>query len=246
MGSGYRRRVPDPPLTTLHLFGVPARAVPVAVARMALDRRWLARTAGLRFSKLLGTGSGRTFTVRDADPLRWGLLAVWDDAAALAAFERGSPVSAAWRRIAGERWRADLRVLRVRGSWAGRQPFGTPAGRADHAGPVAAITRARLRPARTRRFWRAVPPVVADLAAAPGLRFTLGVGEAPVGLQGTFSVWESSAALAAFAYGGAAHRDVVRRTPAARWYTEELFARFAVLQATGTVDGGDPLHGLGP
>src|SRR3712207_7693200 len=57
--------------------------------------------SGLRFAKLLGTGSGRNFTVRDADPRRWALLAVWDDERAAAAFETGDVV-ARWRRIADE------------------------------------------------------------------------------------------------------------------------------------------------
>ncbi|MGH3928140.1 MAG: hypothetical protein ACRDTT_35640, partial [Pseudonocardiaceae bacterium] len=65
--------------------------------------------------------------------------------------------------------------------------------------------------------------------------------EAPIGLQGTFSVWASCADLTTFAYRGAAHRDVIRRTAEVGWYSEELFARFAVLRTTGTIDGGDPL-----
>ena len=84
-----------PPLVTLTLWGVgPAGVVP-AVARMALDRRHLHHTPGLRFAKLLGTGDGRTFTPRDADPLHWGLLAVWGDASAARAFEAG-PTHRAW------------------------------------------------------------------------------------------------------------------------------------------------------
>jgi hypothetical protein len=82
--------------------------------------------------------------------------------------------------------------------------------------------------------------VSADLRGRAGLRLAVGIGEAPVGLQGTFSVWESSRALRAFAYG-AAHAEVVRRTATEGWYAEELFARFAVLSAAGTVDGRDPL-----
>ena len=90
-------------------------------------------------------------------------------------------------------------------------------------------------------FWAAVPPVSADLHESPGLRLALGIGEAPVGLQGTFSVWDSSAALNDFAYARSPHQEVVERTAREGWYAEELFARFAVLSARGTVGGREPL-----
>jgi hypothetical protein len=86
-----------------------------------------------------------------------------------------------------------------------------------------------------------VPPVSADLHAAPGLRLALGIGEAPLGLQGTFSVWDSLSALNAFAYRRAPHAAVIERTQREGWYAEELFARFAVLSTAGTLDGADPL-----
>ena len=211
----------------------------MAVHRMDTDRPELRGTPGLRFAKLLGTGTGRTFTVRDADPRRWGLLAVWDDEAAAAAFE-GSPVVRRWQRLADEQWSAQLRPLAARGHWAGREPFGRPRP-ARWEGPVAAVTRARLVARKAVRFWSAVPPVSADLHESPGLRFALGIGEAPVGLQGTFSVWDSAAALNAFAYDRAPHAAVVRRTEEERWYAEELFARLALISAEGTVTGRDPL-----
>ncbi len=228
------------PLVTLHLWGVPPRAVPRAVLHMASDRRGLRRAPGLRFAKLLGTGSGRTFTVRDADPLRWGLLAVWDDEAAATAFEHG-PLPRAWRRFADEEWLARLEPLAARGRWSRREPFGRPEPRPWH-GPVAAVTRARLVLRRAATFWAAVPPVSADLHESPGLRLALGIGEAPVGLQGTFSVWDSPSDLNAFAYRRAPHAEVVERTRREGWYAEELFARFAVRSASGTVGGVDPLR----
>jgi hypothetical protein len=236
-----------PALVTLHLWRVPGRAVPAAVLRMGVDRRAVRGTAGVRFAKLLGTGDGGSFRVRDADPRRWGLLTSWADRAAAQAFER-SAVAGRWRRLAEETWRVELRPLSARGRWSGREPFGgrvaePAAGRGGGRweGPVAAVTRARLRPSRARAFWRAVPPVAADLRTQSGLRLAVGIGEAPVGLQGTFSLWESAAALRRFAYAGAAHSAVVARTVPERWYAEELFARFAVEASDGTVDGRDPL-----
>lgn len=103
------------------------------------------------------------------------------------------------------------------------------------------MTRARLVARRAVRFWRAVPPVSADLHRAPGLRLALGIGEAPIGLQGTFSVWDSASALTGFAYSRPAHAAVVRATASHGWYAEELFARFALLSSRGTLAGVDPV-----
>jgi hypothetical protein len=230
-------------VASVHLWRVPTTAVPQALGHMATDRLRLRGQPGLRFAKLLGTGSGRTFTLRDADPHRWALLTVWVDEAAAAGFDSGCVV-AGWRRIAEEQWTALLRPQASRGRWSRREPFGSPVP-APWDGPVAAITRARLAPARAGRFWRAVPPVSAELHRTPGLLLALGIGEAPLGLQGTFSLWRSAAALNEFAYQRPAHLDAVRRTGIEGWYAEELFARFALLSSRGTVGGSDPLSRRG-
>jgi hypothetical protein len=227
---------------------------------MGLDRWLLRGTPGLRFAKLLGTGDGRTFTLRDADLLHWALLAVWDGDSDAHRFV-ASRTHRHWDGLCDERLNVLMAPLASRGLWAGREPFGPmPARRpatdlsgelssgpasvlpssrsgADPGGPVASITRARLRPSRALSFWRAAPPVSADLAAVKGLRLAIGIGEAPIGLQGTFSLWQSAAALNEFAYRRPAHVDVIRRTERERWYTEELFARFAVRSVTGTFAG---------
>ena len=231
-------RDPVPALVTLHLWGVPTRAIPAAFARMGTDRGPVRRTPGLRFAKLLGTGDGRTFTARDADPRHWGLLATWDSVGAAAAFEDSRTVRG-WGRLATDRLRLALRPLASRGAWAGQHPFGDPTPQ-RHDGPVAAITRARIRTAKAWAFWRSVPPVSADLHRSAGLRLAVGIGEAPIGLQGTFSLWESGAALTTFAHRGAPHMEAIRQTELQNWYAEELFARLAVLEIDGTFAGRAP------
>lgn len=228
---------PVPPLVTLHLWRVPARTAVPAAAHMALDRAALRRSRHLSFGKLLGTGHGTTFGLRDADPTRWAMLACWSDSAGADAFDDGG-LGQAWRARATETARIDLRPLSSRGRWSGHEPFGRPTGH-DPDGSVAVLTRARLRASRAAAFYRAVPPVAAALHASAGVRLAIGVGEAPLGRQGTFSVWDSAADLRAFAYADPAHAGVVERTPSERWYGEELFARFAVVRALGTVDGKD-------
>jgi hypothetical protein len=98
---------------------------------------------------------------------------------------------------------------------------------------VLALTRARLRLSRTVTFWRAIPPVAAKLSDAPGLLARFGIGEAPIGWQGTVSLWRDATDLTRFAYRQPEHRAVIERTPVDRWYAEELFARFTVLAIEG-------------
>ncbi|SHM41623.1 DUF3291 domain-containing protein [Cryptosporangium aurantiacum] len=231
-----------PALVTVHVWRVPGRRVAAALTRMATDRVRLRSTTGLRFARLLGTGHGTTFALRDAHLNRWALLSCWASDADAAAFER-SPTARGWRRLAEEQWRLELTPLAAHGLWARRQPFGKPVPR-RWDGPVAAVTRARLSARKAGTFWRAVPPVASALhehRASGGLLAAFGVGEAPAGWQGTLSVWRNAEDLRAFAYQGAAHVAAIRRTKETGWYAEELFARFGVVRADGSLDGRDPL-----
>jgi hypothetical protein len=138
-----------------------------------------------------------------------------------------------------ERAALSLRPLSARGTWDGRQPFAAPDPEpgTDGSGPVLVLTRSTLRLSRAVRFYRAVPGVAADLRGAPGCRVAFGIGEAPVRRQGTVSIWASAAQMTAFAYHSPHHRAAIAATPEQRWYAEELFARFAVVGATGSIDG---------
>jgi hypothetical protein len=196
---------------------------------MATDPRRLRALPGVRFARMLGTGTGTGFGPGDADLTRYAALVVWDGPGPAA---RSSMVGHGWDRLATAGVRLDLEPMSSRGRWSGVEPFGTPA-RTSTDGPVLALTRARLRPRRAVTFWRAVPPVAAALAGAPGLLARFGIGEAPVGWQGTVSVWRNATDLIEFAYRHPEHRRVIARTPTAGWYAEELFARFAVRDVVG-------------
>lgn len=213
---------------SLHVWRVSRRRVPAVLWRVARDRGALRRLPGVEFAKILGTGRG--MSPGRPDLTRWATLVCWRDGVDPAlGFER---VAGAWRRLATAECALDLSPMASRGSWSGRTPFdGDRVARGD--GRVVAITRARLRLTRAARFWRAIGPVAAGLSGAPGLVAAFGIGEAPVGWQGTVSVWRDAAALTDFAYRGEAHRAVIARTPTANWYAEELFARFALVDIRG-------------
>jgi hypothetical protein len=235
---------------SLHLFGVRGSGMSRAISHMATDRWAVRNTPGLRFVKLLGTGDARTFTPKDADPRLWGVFSVWESPDAAMRFSEEHRVIRSWQRFAHETAVWQMRPLRWKGEWSGKTPFGSVRGHTDdHAewpGPTAVITRARIRPRQLRSFLQAVPPVAADIQRAEGLVFSVGIGEAPIGLQATFSVWQSADAIDQFAYREKPHQAVVKRTATDGWYAEEMFARFAVVSATGTVKGASMVASLAP
>ena len=212
-----------------YFWTIKSRAIPFALLAMAFDRFTLSRSKNVGFYKSLGTGKGETFTPADANSLRWGLIAQVHD---LEAFNQ-SLVVKRWRTRSVEEFRAILEPISSHGKWAGKEPFVASATNWD--GPVVAITRARIKWHQNFRFWRSVPPVTMSLKSAPGLVAAIGIGEAPIGLQGTFSLWESSAAIREFAYKGAAHQKAIADTATYNWYSEELFARCAVKDVRGSI-----------
>ncbi|WP_344859308.1 spheroidene monooxygenase [Planomonospora alba] len=233
---------------TIASFHLIRYADPGAMRYTAFDRPVLARTPGLVFRRLLGSGRGASMSL-GADLRRWALLAVWRSERDLDAFLARSPVAARWRHQALERWQVRLAPLASRGSWGGIDPFGPlGAGRSGDAdgGPVAVLTRASIRPSRLVAFYRSVPAVDALLREQDGCLASVGVGEWPLARQATFSLWRDAAAVRDFAYRDGAHRRVIGRTRDEGWYSEELFARFAPYGSEGTWDGTDPLGPLGP
>ena len=220
-------------VTVAYFFSIRPKSIPFAFLSMAIDRISTRKFTGISFSKLLGTGTGRTFTPSDADLTRWGMVVVIDKNQ-LSAFD-SSPIIRRWRNRATSEFRAVLSPLSSHGLWAKQNPFDFTSPLSKPDAQVVAITRARIKWNKNFIFWKSVPPVVVDLHNNPGLIAAIGIGEAPIGLQGTFSFWNSASALRDFAYKGRAHQVAIEQTQSIGWYSEELFARFEVLETRGEI-----------
>jgi hypothetical protein len=205
-----------------------------ALRHMSADRRELKSDPSIGFYKLLGTGSGKSFTPKDADLHTWALLITIAESE-IDRFDQSENIQA-WRKISTNEVRLIAEPLSAHGAWSGTTPFITADEnhkRETWNGEILAITRAKIAWAKNRVFWSSVPPVTLSLRSNPGLKFAMGIGEAPIGLQGTLSVWEDAASIRAFAYQGRAHAEVIEATARENWYQEELFARFALLEQRG-------------
>jgi hypothetical protein len=210
--------------TAIYIFRLKRSNIPFAFFQMAIGRRIARKIPGVTFAKLMGTGTGKTFTPNDADLAQWAILFVAEDLDRV----ENSQFIQRWKVRSSTFDRYLLDPISSHGKWSKREPFEV-IGKKHSGGPVIAITRARLKWSQAIRFWRSIPPVVLDLHQSPGLRFSIGIGEAPIGLQGTLSLWESADALRDFAYKNAPHRAVIEDTKRFNWYSEELFARFDLI-----------------
>ena len=218
-------------VTVIYFWKIEQSKLGFALLRMALDRGALRRFSGVRFAKMLGAGKGETFTPRDADITRWGALIVIEQSQ-LAALDNSKLIKR-WRTNSSDEVRYLVDPISSHGLWAKVNPFDYVKSAGD--GEVVAITRARIKWRKNLIFGRSVPPVTKSLHSSQGLVAAIGIGEAPIGLQGTFSLWESAEAVRSFAYRGEAHKAAIAATHREDWYAEEMFARFAITKSSGAL-----------
>jgi spheroidene monooxygenase len=201
--------------------------------RLALGARALGRVPGLGFAKVLGSGAGGGFGLQASGTHR-GLFLVFDDEAHARQFITASPVLGEWRRHARECCVALLRACASKGSWDGARMSVTA--EPPDTGPILALTRAAILARHAWSFWRLAPPAEVALKTAAGCVMAIGLGEAPVLRQATFSLWQNAAAMDAYARSGA-HQQAIRTAYAGGYFKESMFLRFVPLAIDGTWQG---------
>ena len=94
---------------------------------------------------------------------------------------------------------------------------------------MAALTRASIRLRHAARFWRHAPATHDGIARAEGCRLAVGLGEAPLLRQATFSLWDNAQAMDAYARSGA-HLAAIQGAYRQGWFSESMFVRFAPIE----------------
>lgn len=186
----------------------------------------------------MGSGRNGTFD-KIPDWQQWALLLVAKndgEAPLISSFIKR------WYRFFGcEVFNILLQPVEGHGQWDGSEAFGPLPRQSDYEGQLAVLTRATIRINKLKYFWQHVAPVAQKMNEAGGFLFSIGIGEIPWIKQATFSVWSSKDAMKAFAYGTKEHTQVIQRTKQQRWYSEDMFVRFKIVETNGSLRGKKPL-----
>ena len=205
---------------------------------MQLAHARLADTPGLTFHRLMGSGGGNGFSLAP----NWGVyawLGQWEDRAAAEHFFATHDWYAEATGHSQQQITFYLQATMSHGAWGGGNPFTPRPQDYDKHEPVAVITRATIHPRKLPDFWRYVPRTSASVYERPERLLSIGIGEYPIFMQATFSLWTSGTAMTEFAYSSTHHREVVQLTRSRGWYREELFTRFRVADVVGAWSGFD-------
>lgn len=210
---------------------------------MGAARLSLPRVQGIGFWKLCGSGVGEGFTPVPNTAV-WAILATWPDEEIARRQTQDAAVFKRWRKMASEVWTVYLTPTSARGEWSGHQPFDVSV--APDNGPVAALTRATVKPGIAGKFWGRVPDISRVIGTDPNVAFKIGIGEVPWVQQVTFSIWPDANSMSQFARTpDGPHAQAIKAVREGAWFREELYARFRILGDTGHWEGGSPLSKLG-
>lgn len=208
------------------------------LAQMQMARQALKLIKGLKFFKLMGSGAKNGFSIRP-DLTSYALLSVWESESDAERFFSESDLFAKFKSHASEYWTLYMMNMKAHGLWSGIKPFEDF--QIYQGGLIGVITRATIKLKYLPKFWSYVPKVSNKLKTQKGLLFSIGIGEFPLFMQATFSVWEDRTYIQQYAYKSKLHSEVIKKTRELNWYKEELFANFIPYRSVGTWNQKQPL-----
>jgi hypothetical protein len=210
-------------------------AVPCAFFSMAIFNVPLWLNKAMPFYKLMGCGRNGTFD-KTPDVRQWCILFTSPTLHAEPNKVLGAFINFWFRLFTYEQASVTLSTLTSHGQWEKDNPFGNPKLSYTH-GTLAVLTRANINWGKMKSFWQHVDGVAQILRDSNGFIKSIGVGEIPWKKQATISFWQDEDSMKQFAYKQRAHAEVVEKTRKEKWYREDLFCRFLVVDAKGYLAG---------
>ena len=189
----------------------------------------------------MGCGKNGTFDIRP-DVQQWAVLVTTNQPFTNHQSLYGKFITHWWKRFHCELFTIVLQPTEGHGLWDNKMPFGNLPKQTAEDGITAVLTRATIRLSKLKAFWQHVQSAAEPLQNAEGFIMSVGIGEIPWIKQATFSIWQNKQLMKQYAYGTMQHATVIGKTRKEKWYSEELFVRFKVLQAIGTLNGINPLQ----
>ena len=202
------------------------------------------QTPGLLFMKVMGSGHEGGFGLRPSTSHQ-GLVCMFETLETAQAFLESESLFQ-YKENSKEYWAGLLTVDSSRGQWSGQTWAATPQDMVENFKSLAlnqqqnnwlvTLTRASIKPTSTIAFWRYAPAAQADLHQTAGCLLAMGLGEAPLVRQCTFSIWKDTESMLNYAKRGA-HQQAIQAAYKNEFFSESMFARMRVLVSSGVWAG---------
>ena len=181
---------------------------------------------GLKFIKLLGTGSKDGFSIIP-DFTSYVMISVWENDVLRKKFTTKNKSFKEIINKSSKRVEIKIDPYNYVGSWNGINPFINKS--SYKKGKIIVLTRARVRLNKLINFFISTSSAAKSISSKKGAEYYKGVGELPVIEQATISIWKSEQIMKDFAYSDKSHLKIIHKARKNNWYSEELFVRSNII-----------------
>jgi heme-degrading monooxygenase HmoA len=177
---------------------------------------------GLKFIKLLGTGSKDGFSVIP-DFSSYVMITSWKNDDFRKKFIDENELFYEITKKSSKRIEIKIDPYNYIGSWNGIIPFKNKSSYKE--GKIFVLTRARVKLNKLINFFISTSSAAKSINSKEGAEYYKGIGELPIIEQATISIWESEQSMKDYAYSDKRHLKIINKARKNKWYSEELFVR---------------------
>jgi hypothetical protein len=181
---------------------------------------------GLKFIKLLGTGSKDGFSIIP-DFSSYVIITSWKNDDFRKKFIDENELFNEITKKSSKRIEIKIDPYNYIGSWNGIIPFKNKSSYKE--GKIFVLTRARVKLNKLINFLISTSSAAKSINSKEGAEYYKGIGELPIIEQATISIWESEQIMKDYAYSDKRHLKIINKARKNKWYSEELFVRSNIL-----------------